>query len=449
MRSIPLALLVLLLCPRRAPGLSALHSGALELHERDAVRGLDIRSARLLTSSIELVVKQLGPTTIQPNSALHRRLQDALLPAGYPQTVPPEYLKFTILNVLQDSCSFLRGIMSMGAILKGLGVGDATQTPAAATTLWILRDGFGMIGSLLFASFVSVGTNAKRWRIFADGINNVGITLEVLAPMLPHKFFLAILGVASVCKALCGVAAGATNAAFLEHWGGVYGNQADVASKGSAQHTVLSLVCICISVPFIKFTGKLSSLQMGLLYGILTTLHMLTNIKAMRIVALRSLNAPRLSAAIACYLQGDLTGMSTRAVANVEPLLFSTPTGDISYWGTLDTLARKCTAETVAKSLELYSKNRGYFIVPHAQGAGLVVCMKHNHTPEDQAKAFFESQLVVGSKNWTTTSPTLRLLEEKHAEANIQFPLFWARIKELNWDTIRLQLRPPNAVTLG
>lgn len=81
-----------------------------------------------------------------------------------------------------------------------------------------------MIGGLLFTTFSSAnfGQNAKSWRLFADYINNVGITLDLLAP-LSAKLFLPLICLSSVFKSLCGIAAGAAGAVISEHWGSLYG----------------------------------------------------------------------------------------------------------------------------------------------------------------------------------------------------------------------------------
>ena len=47
-------------------------------------------------------------------------LKSTFLPEGYPHTVPPEYLTFQMWNLIQDFCSYLRGILSTQAILEGL-----------------------------------------------------------------------------------------------------------------------------------------------------------------------------------------------------------------------------------------------------------------------------------------------------------------------------------------
>ena len=55
------------------------------------------------------------------------------LPAGYPSSVPPEYLKFQLWNILQDLTSSLRSILATQKILEGMGVGRAGVTSLVAT----------------------------------------------------------------------------------------------------------------------------------------------------------------------------------------------------------------------------------------------------------------------------------------------------------------------------
>ena len=92
-----------------------------------------------------------------------------------------------------------------------------------------------MIGGLIFTSAASsnFGVNIKTWRLFADASNDVGLALEMLAPLPAFRQggrFLRLICLASVFKAACGVAAGATTAAITEHWA-VDNNIADVGAK--------------------------------------------------------------------------------------------------------------------------------------------------------------------------------------------------------------------------
>jgi hypothetical protein len=152
---------------------------------------------------------------VNPLKKFCAQLKSIFLPVGYPSSVPNEYLEFQKWNLLQDFCSYLRGIMSTQAILVGMGVGRSDVTAVAATIQWVLRDGASLLGGLVFTSLSSYnfGQDVKAWRLFADLANDLGITLDMLAPLC-GKSFLLVLCAASVCKSLCGVAAGATVSAW-------------------------------------------------------------------------------------------------------------------------------------------------------------------------------------------------------------------------------------------
>ncbi|CAM9767718.1 unnamed protein product, partial [Choristocarpus tenellus] len=139
-------------------------------------------------------------------------LMSTFLPVGYPHSVSPEYLRFQGWNIAQDLTTYLRGVLATQAVLEGMGVGRAGSTSLAATIQWLARDGSSMVGSLLFTSLASgdFGVNLKSWRLFADVANDVGMTLELLAPAVGGgSRFLELVCLASVFKASCGVAAGA------------------------------------------------------------------------------------------------------------------------------------------------------------------------------------------------------------------------------------------------
>jgi hypothetical protein len=87
------------------------------------------------------------------------------LPAGYPASVPQEYLAFQLWNVLQDLTSSLRSILATQKILEGMGVGRAGVTSLVATMQWMARDGASMVGGLVFTAIAGAnfGLNIKKW----------------------------------------------------------------------------------------------------------------------------------------------------------------------------------------------------------------------------------------------------------------------------------------------
>ncbi|CAB1114740.1 unnamed protein product [Ectocarpus sp. CCAP 1310/34] len=237
-----------------------------------------------------------GACVARAGVAVRGGLMNTFLPAGYPGSVRPEYVRYRCWDILQ-------------AVLEGMGVGRAGSTPLAATLQWMARDGASMIGGLLFTSVASAnfGVNIKTWRLFADTSNDIGLALEMLAPLPAFREggrFLRLICIASVFKAACGVAGGATGAAITEHWA-IDNNIADIGAKNGAQHKVASLLGLGLSVWFaraVSVGGSASGSRVWGWYAVLTLVHLLANYAAMRTLALRSLNPTRASLLVTEYI---------------------------------------------------------------------------------------------------------------------------------------------------
>ncbi|CAM9973532.1 unnamed protein product, partial [Ectocarpus fasciculatus] len=277
------------------------HAGDLKTGVVEATKGV-ARETRAAAAAAGACVARAGV-------AVRGGLMNTFLPAGYPGSVRPEYVRYRCWDILQDLSSHLRGVLATQAVLEGMGVGRAGSTPLAATLQWMARDGASMVGGLLFTSVASAnfGVNIKTWRLFADTSNDVGLALEMLAPLPAFREggrFLRLICIASVFKAACGVAGGATGAAITEHWA-IDNNIADIGAKNGAQHTVASLLGLGLSVWFaraVSVGGSASGSRVWGWYAVLTLVHLLANYAAMRTLALRSLNPTRASLLVTEYL---------------------------------------------------------------------------------------------------------------------------------------------------
>lgn len=213
------------------------------------------------------------------------------MPVGYPQSVAREYATYQAWDTLQALCSYLRGIVATTQMLGGLGVGSAEATPLAAAVQWVLRDGAGMLGGLLFASGCAslFDRDLKRWRLFADAINDLGLTLDMLAPLAGPEYFLCVISIAGVCKSMCGVAAGATKAAITAHFA-LRDNMGDLQCKEGSQETLVTLIGLVAGI----YTAHLfDSSQMWLWFLLLTALHIYANWMGVCCLELKTLNQCR------------------------------------------------------------------------------------------------------------------------------------------------------------
>ncbi|XP_036409111.1 RUS1 family protein C16orf58 homolog isoform X2 [Megalops cyprinoides] len=229
-------------------------------------------------------------------------LKSIFLPQGYPDSVSEDYLQYQFWDTMQAFSSSLSGTLSTQASLRGVGVGNQEATVAAATITWLLRDGTGMLGRILFAWLKGskLDCDAKKWRLVADVLNDIAMFMEIVAPNFPTCFTL-IVCTAGVFKSIVGVAGGATRAALTVHQAR-RDNMADVSAKDGSQETLVNLAGLLVSLILIPLVTDNAWLTFTLFF-FFTILHLLANYRAVRSVVMETLNEARLSILLHQYLQ--------------------------------------------------------------------------------------------------------------------------------------------------
>jgi hypothetical protein len=162
-----------------------------------------------LSKTYHILPEDITPGGILPSSSVQDKSKDnnglinqvkagirsTFLPSGYPKSTPPGYLTFSIWSWIQDLSSQLRGVLATQRVLEGVGVGRQGATALSALLNFLVRDGCGMAANLLFTSFASssFSSDGKRWRLFADIMVDIGLTLEVCATIVPPTWFLPMI----------------------------------------------------------------------------------------------------------------------------------------------------------------------------------------------------------------------------------------------------------------
>lgn len=249
-------------------------------------------------------------------------LKNVFLPVGYPASVREEYLEYQFYDSLQAVCSYLRGVLCMQAVLQGSGVGSAEASALSAALVWTCRDGSGMLGSLVFAyNFAeSFETYAKEWRLVADILNNVALTLDLVSSYFPEHIFLAATSASTICKACCGLCAGATKARISSHFS-VNGCIADVTSKESTQETAVALIglflgSVCAKV--LDSQAQSHAMTWSLFIGLLI-LHQYANWRLIRTLNFDTLNPQRTYLIVEHILKEEGRGVDGRRSNDVQP----------------------------------------------------------------------------------------------------------------------------------
>lgn len=226
------------------------------------------------------------------NNSLINLFQRIFLPQGYPNSVSEDYIDYQKWDTVQAFCSTISGTLTTHAILKGVGVGSDIANPLSATITWILKDGTGHFGKILFAWWkgTELDFDSKKWRIRADVLNDIAMGIELfLLPKFPLYSTFILCGT-STMKAIVGVTGGATRSALTQHHA-LRGNLADVSSKDSAQETFVNLIASFVGL--FLLTGIKNQTLLYTLFVIVTLLHIYANIKAVKSICLKSFNESR------------------------------------------------------------------------------------------------------------------------------------------------------------
>ena len=179
----------------------------------------------------------------------------------------------------------------------------------------------GMIGSISFAYLKGskFDCDHKKWRLFADVINDLGYMLDILSP---HVFFgFAFMQCSSsLVKALVGVAGGATRASLVQHQA-KNNNQADIQAKDNSQETLTNMTALLFSLLVVSLVVDRPHL-VWLFYLVFTAIHLFANYKGVKSLRIPVFNLSRFGIASQRFLrrQGSL---SLDVVNDLEPVWFT------------------------------------------------------------------------------------------------------------------------------
>lgn len=264
-----------------------------------------------------------------------RVVRQLFLPIGYPHSVDPTYLPYQLYDGLQGLCSYWRGVVSTKAVFQAAGVGDAKATAMSAALNWAVRDGTGMIGGLLYSYVASsyFDSHVKECRLFlADVVNDVALTLDMMAPYFGPIGLVYILSLSTIGKTMCGITAGATKGRITHHFARHNGNMADLTAKESTQETLVSLVGMIGGVYVAKMLEHSDAAWTWLMFGILTMLHVWANYKAVTLLKLTTLNPERTRVLFQTQVVGIMaqnvrrdiqTGVMVSSAESLSPQLVS------------------------------------------------------------------------------------------------------------------------------
>ncbi|KAL7533450.1 hypothetical protein ACHAWF_004502 [Thalassiosira exigua] len=335
----------------------------------DIYGGWEVVSTRELSAGIDAGATTSSALSASSKTTDFRGIQNLplahhFLPARYPRSVCPSYATYATYCFLGSTAGSASMVLSTQALLVAVGVGTQSAAPMAAALNWVLKDGAGQLGGVLFASQLGKGgmdfgrwrdklrppkwlplpggrkcdesedkrgnfqrgtadTNPKRWRMVAAMALDLSALLEICTPLMGPGWFLPCASVANVGKNVGFLAASASRAAIHQSLcvGGRGGekpasnaetrsessarssNLGDVTAKAGSQAILASLLGTGVGI-FLSRTFCSDFGTGGIFAGFvaLSAVHQVCTYKAVKAVPLRSLDRHRLHIVLSSYM---------------------------------------------------------------------------------------------------------------------------------------------------
>ncbi|KAJ1981406.1 hypothetical protein H4R34_002079, partial [Dimargaris verticillata] len=110
----------------------------------------------------------------------------AFLPQGYPTSVTPEYKPYSQWQFVHNVAGTVTSVLATQSMLFAMGLG-AGSIPLAAALNWVIKDGLGQLGGVLYACKVSnrFDSDPKHYKFWAGITLQAATLLEMLTPLFP------------------------------------------------------------------------------------------------------------------------------------------------------------------------------------------------------------------------------------------------------------------------
>jgi hypothetical protein len=278
-----------------------------------------------------------------------------------------------------------------------------------------------------------------------------------------------------MCKAICGVAAGAVGGVFNLHW--AQGSDiADIQAKFGAQHTVTGSLGLLFAYKFVQSVSSVDPTRLWSLYATLTVLHLYANMQCMKIIAFDYLNTTRMKILVKQFLEqwngnnggggrGDhhkkrataaessssLSLMPPNVLARKEPLFFIPgaarrgPTSCKILFGDSFEKHRSSSSnnnngdEEEQKDQYLGSLSESLqdqkYLISHKNKRVVVVSLAADATPRDKSKAYLHAVLLGRALQDFAEPELVTTVQLKNA-----WPAFEKACQQVGWDLDKTEL---------
>ncbi|KAK3166179.1 hypothetical protein QOZ80_1AG0042460 [Eleusine coracana subsp. coracana] len=293
--------------PERAAAPAAAMEGFLCLEEIDgrrwsyvvdkgaAGKGKGRDAAAVSTGASVRAVPMQSP--LPPAEEIMAFIRSYVVPEGFPDSVTPSYVPYMTWRALKHFFGGAMGVFTTRTLLSSVGVSQSKATPGAIAINWILKDGAGRVGKMLFArQGKKFDYDLKQLRFSSDLLLEIGAGIELTTAAFPH-FFLPMACMANVVKNVAAVTSTSTRTPIYKAYARGE-NIGDVTAKGESVANIADLLGTGLSIFITKRNPSLVTS-----FAFLSCGYLLSSYREVRSVVLNTLNRARFTVAVDSFIK--------------------------------------------------------------------------------------------------------------------------------------------------
>ncbi|KAK7376405.1 hypothetical protein VNO78_34691 [Psophocarpus tetragonolobus] len=376
-----------------------------------------------------------------------------VVPEGFPLSVTPSYVPYMSWRALKHFFGGAMGVFTTQTLLSSVGVSRNRATPGAVAINWILKDGAGRVGKMLFArQGKKFDYDLKQLRFAGDLLMELGAGVELATAAVPH-LFLPLACAANVLKNVAAVTSTSTRTPIYKAFAKGE-NIGDVTAKGECVGNIADLLGTGLSILIAKRNPSLVTT-----FSLLSCGYILSSYREVKSVVLHTLNCGRFSVAVESFLK---TGrVPTLQEGNMDENIFSFPWKDRPV--VLGSRIKEAFQDPSAYvAVEPLFDREKYIVTYNPSKHKVYAVLKEQAQSDDILKAAFHAHvlfsLIKSSNDSKATSSEVHNSNVTHSVTDIEaciadtckivansYGLFKNKAKEQGWTMSESLLNPGRA----
>ncbi|CAI5467756.1 unnamed protein product [Closterium sp. Yama58-4] len=223
------------------------------------------------------------------------------LPEGFPDSVAPSFVPYMRWRALQYFFGGAMGVFTTRSLLHALGVsrgaGGGGAAASALAVNWVLKDGAGRLGKMLFARHGKrFDCDLKQMRFLSNMLLDFGCCVE-LCTMAAPKLFLPLACVANVFKNIGAVTNTSTRAPIYKAFARRE-NIGDITAKGESISNLADLMGTGAGILIARSNPHLAAT-----FALLSCGYLFASFNEVKSVQVPTLNRARFAVAVRSFLE--------------------------------------------------------------------------------------------------------------------------------------------------